>query len=36
MPTHTVKSGDTLGKLAKEFDTTVADIQAANRSRTSI
>ena len=31
MPTYTVKSGDTLGKLAKEFDTTVADIQAANK-----
>jgi len=31
MATYTVKSGDTLGKLAKRFDTTVADIQAANK-----
>ena len=31
MPIYTVKSGDTLGDLAKEFDTTVADIQAANK-----
>ena len=28
--TYTVKSGDTLGKLATEFHTTVKAIQAAN------
>jgi membrane-bound lytic murein transglycosylase D len=28
--THTVKSGDTLGKLATEYHTTVKAIQSAN------
>ena len=30
MTTYTVKSGDTLGKLATEFHTTVKAIQSAN------